>query len=124
MERINLTKRVIPAFLVAGALTLGACGGDSSPEVKLTPEEEAQKAIDGVPAIEAEYLPNGNRLLKYTNDRRYTDILQVCDGVDLLEQTARYSDAGQAPSRSVNHPACADGRLTPEDFQLPSPGTR
>lgn len=117
MERYSLTKRVVlTGALLLGGITLAACadegaGGTPSP----------QNSSNAQPHIEAEYYSSGARIVRYVDETGlYADILQVCDGDDLLEQTefvkVGYGAGGAASDRSVNHPACDDGVLTREDF--------
>ncbi len=119
-ERIVLTTRGALLCIPLFAIALTGCSGDND-RTPPTPEERAQEAERKALGTDAEYLPNGNRLITYRNDElgEYSDILQSCDGLDLLEQTDDNGRSGNASSRSVDHPACEDGRLTPEDFKLP-----
>ncbi|MCA9349325.1 hypothetical protein KC878_04280, partial [Candidatus Saccharibacteria bacterium] len=61
--------------------------------------------------------------LSFFNDQEnYADIIEFCDGNDLVEQTAlsTYGSgaAGNAIARTIDHPACLDGMLTPSDFEV------
>ena len=79
---------------------------------------------------QTKYFDDGTRLIKFSGqevhspDYGYTpnDIYEFCDGRDLVEETLTYVGGnGELPeslSRSVNHPACADGKLTPSDFTI------
>lgn len=101
------------------ALSLTACA------------EEPQQPKAGDPAVETvegtdvtyTYFDDGSRLTTYA-DGRFSNILTVCDGADLVEQTQFNSwssyraGAGNDISRSVDHPACTDGRLTATDFTI------
>jgi hypothetical protein len=73
-----------------------------------------------------QYHPNGTRELIYQDpEDRFANIIQVCDGKDLIEQSSYHLSSGNSLERSVGHAACADGQLTPLDFEAapmpPSP---
>jgi hypothetical protein len=100
------------------SITLASCGDDSGS----APKPEDTTAEDA-PNIRADLYPNGTRVLRYINDSGYyADVLQACDGTDLIEQTEflkyGYGAGGNSVERSVNHPACADGKLTASDFKI------
>jgi hypothetical protein len=110
----TLRRRMLATVLVV-SLGLTACGssdeGDNPAEVRTSGIEVA-----------AEYFEDGTRIVRLKDDGNYySDIYGRCDGLDLVEQT-RWNDsgAGNAITRSVGHTACADGRLTPEDFAIPA----
>lgn len=117
METLKLGMQRTVAGVIFCMVALSGCGGDK----ESTPEESRREAIESAAGIEAEYLPNGNRIISYDHDnRKYANILQVCEGRDLLEQTSALGKtSGNAIFRSVGHPACEDGMLTPEDFEIP-----
>lgn len=120
MEKILSPRSISLAFgLGVGALLMGACGSDESGDIQ---SPQVQTDADELPMVTAEYYTNGTRVLRYKNvDGDYGDIFQACDGQDLIEQTEflkhGYGAAGNSMQRSVGHIACADGRLTPEDFE-------
>lgn len=97
------------------SLTLAACGNDSGERSEAIPTETAEGA-----GVSYTYFEDGSRLTQYS-DSGFADILAFCDGPDMLEQTdfatAAYK-AGNAIFRSVDHPACADGKLTASDFKI------
>jgi hypothetical protein len=80
------------------------------------------------PSIERTFNQNGTEVtvIYDPNDSngRTTRITSYCDGPDLIDATTiRYigygAAAGGSIARSPNHPACADGRLDPADFETP-----
>ncbi len=124
MERLSIRR--IATATVPLALLLAACGDDEVTvrDAETDRVENVNPANDVNISVEAVYHENGTRTLRYINDDDYyADLFQICDGRDLLEQTAEHGmradgRSGNAPERSVGHPACADGILTPQDFAL------
>lgn len=119
-ERRSNYRRTLLMSVPLFAVALFGCGSDSdSPSAA---EQQRQKMVTESPTIEAEYFANGTRQPSYKNihhDRPYAHIYQVCDGPDLLEQSDNAYRSGNAIFRTINHPACADGKLAPEDFAIP-----
>jgi hypothetical protein len=126
MERTNSKEHrksnVIRAALLAGGLSvvalLAGCGQSSTDRVDDAPKPEAK------PTVTYEYFSDGTRQLKYTGSESkwFATIFESCDGPDLVEQTEYsghgYGGAGNDIERSVNHPACVDGKLTESDFKI------
>ncbi len=112
MERTARRKsRMIVAACAAG-LALTGCG-----EATATPSTDHRGDLYKS-NVEAVYdSTNGTRILLFSNMGKYAAILEFCDGPDLVEQT-QWSTGGSGNDieRSPNHPACDDGKLTPEDF--------
>lgn len=115
------------AVIVLGGAALMGCGGGSGeptePVVGYHDDIPPSAEFDGVD-IRAEVFSNGTRIIRTENDGyNFSDIVQFCDGPDLMEQTslniAYKAAAGNAPIRSVDHAACEDGRLTEADFSVP-----
>jgi hypothetical protein len=117
---------------IGGALLIAAgCAANSTAEVPpaattiAQPQDSAQNEFE--PRIT--YLPNGTFILKIVDTNpddssdAYTDnIYGSCHGKDLVEQGQAYgSGRSSTIERSPDHPACADGRLTQEDFPAPAP---
>lgn len=116
MEKI-LNPRTVGAAvgLCIGSLLLMSCGEDT--------ESIEDSQTNAGPTVETEYYSSGMRIIYYKDDDgAYSDVLQFCDGPDLLEQTSFNYRSGNAPARSVGHAACADGVLTPEDFEVEARG--
>lgn len=71
--------------------------------------------------VTAEYFSDGTRKISHDADDDYTSIIGFCDGVDMVEQSEVIGNGdGYGSSnieRSAGHPACADNRLAPEDFE-------
>lgn len=94
-------------------LTLASCGND-------TDNHNAQEteAVSG-PGVKQTYLDDGSRMTDYVDDNGdYSTVFSYCDGHDLVDQTAYNYKSGNAIARSVDHPACADGKLTAGDFKI------
>lgn len=123
-ETCAQTKIATSLIAAVGMIGLASCGSSTQEEtLNKTPTPEAKKAPNiGEREVTAVYFSDGSREIKI-GDNDYVDTYSYCDGVDLVEQTEIYepsheSAAGGSISRSVNHPACADGSLTPQDFEL------
>ena len=110
----NRGRNLLMAATLAGAVALAGCSGQSGAEPVPAPVE---------PSVSAQYYTNGLRVIHYHNDdHQYADILEFCDGPDLVEQTVNpfnegHSGTGNALERTPKHPACADGRLDAADFE-------
>ena len=128
LEKIKPISRalLLSAPLFADAFT--GCASSKGSDKPPTAAEKAikeKKEIEESPVFEATYYPNGTRLLEYKNVPETTyfpSILEICDGLDPVDQTdvAYHSGIGGS-NRSVGHPACADGKLTAEDFEIKLP---
>lgn len=110
------SNRVVRTALAGSLGFLLACGEASGQTSSPDPEGGGSE-----PTVVAEYYQNGNRILRYEDDGdAFADVLQICDGQDLLEQTeflkVGYGAGGNSVERSVGHTACTDGRLTADDF--------
>jgi hypothetical protein len=109
---------------VVAALGLAGCSGSAEqPETTSVtttqPAPELNKDGDGQVQIEDMYYPNGTRVRSFPSERYWFNrVLSVCDGGDLVEYgTSSGNGTTATVERSVQHSACADGRLTPSDFQ-------
>jgi len=109
MLRSGLT---IAALGIAG-LALASCGDDES---TLTYSDSPVVHTEDGSGATYLYLEDGSRLTDYDNEL-FSDMISTCDGPDLVDQTAYGYKSGNAPERSVGHPACADGVLTSFDFE-------
>lgn len=89
-------------LVVALSLGAAACGSRTGSEVVSRENVE--------PSISVSYLEDGTR---YT-ETRSGNFTSFCDGNDLVD--AYNGRNGGGISRTFNHPACEDGKLTPEDF--------
>lgn len=106
-----------------GAVVLAGCGSDdvSQSEEVRDPRENITELDEGGVDLEVSYLPNGTRLTVMQSPN-YNDpvfISQFCAGLDLMtvsEQNFFTDGLAGGIDVSVDHPACADGRLTKEDF--------
>ncbi|MCA9331606.1 hypothetical protein KC968_01550 [Candidatus Saccharibacteria bacterium] len=115
----NMLRRTTAALaLCISAVAVTACGGNAEPER----DNGVIETVDQT-SVSHTYFEDGSRLTEYKDADNYAPILSHCDGRDLVDQTnfakAPYKGAGNAIDRAVDHPACADGRLTPDDFIIP-----
>lgn len=66
--------------------------------------------------VSYQYLDNGTRLTFVDQGVTYgIATITLCDGLDMVDLTY---DNGRV-ERSVGHAACADGKITQEDFRIP-----
>jgi hypothetical protein len=118
MEPLQWRKKAAVLVLPASML-LAACGSNTADNVDSEPIRVEQVGGDGV-GVSYIYYENGTRMIDFANMTSIDDVVQVCDGPDLFEQTATGSyAAGSSIIRTAGHAACIDGKLTPDDFQLP-----
>lgn len=117
MERAKLKGDLrlfgILAFLIVGttATVVVAC---EPPEKKPAPEV-AEEIIEA--GVSYRYLDDGSRLTEYTQEG-YADVLSICDGSYLVDQTEFMGGTSNAITRTEAPDICADGKLTPEDFEF------
>lgn len=116
MEKFILTKRNISIALGTSVLAFTGCSGQEYTATDVTTTTyEAPTLESSSEASElngdAMYYSDGVREIKLY-DKSNTTILQFCDNLDLVEL---YNGTLE---RSVQHPACIDHKLTPEDFQF------
>lgn len=98
----------IVGLSLAGLLAIGGCGGEAENNTDEIQEGEIEREIT--------YYDDGSRKIDFDNDD-VTTIFEFCDGQDLVEATQVESYGGASSiERSVDHAACDDGMLTPEDF--------
>lgn len=111
-----------PALALASVAILCAPGctpepvvADNKNETDVVVETDVVYTDDGIRSMET-YLPE-----EISGYYRYTGrLISRCDGADLLEIYLRFASAGGgSATRTVRHPACDDGRLTPSDFISP-----
>jgi hypothetical protein len=116
----------LKAVLLGSALTLSgfalsACATENDGLGGTSQEDIAQKESTNS-GITYSYLKDGSRITSYGQDG-LSNVLAHCDGKDMVERVDHfdngYDGSGNGIERSVNHPACADGMLTPEDFKIP-----
>lgn len=123
MEKLSIPKDALRTFALGSALALSglALSACSSDEYGNEPDNSTLAETTSGNAISHEYRQDGTRLTAI--DDLFSSVLAYCDGHDLIEQTRHYkrydSGSGNSIERSVEHPACIDGRLTPEDFKIP-----
>lgn len=116
-------KLLLPKVTLGIIIGLGlvACGEDSS-----TPADPTVQTEEGNDTSRTvEYFNDGTRIIRFNGtlenldgDNQFpADILQFCDGTDLVEQSlgVRGYPAGDI-NRTTTHSACADGMLTEPDF--------
>jgi hypothetical protein len=111
-------KRRLPVAVLA-TIALAGCGGSSTESTTASAPANQRSPYTST----VTYYPNGTRIIGNENndpdnfgDTR--DVLDKCDGKDLVEQTLVFNTSQSTDiSRSVNHPACADRKLTPSDFK-------
>ena len=120
MKFEQLTPRRIirgAAFALAlgvAATGLASCGASEDNSHNATTTE----SVHG-PGVTQTYFEDGSRLTEYEDDNEnYSNVFSYCDGTDLVDQTSYNYKSGNAISRTVEHPACADGRLIAEDFKV------
>lgn len=111
-QGLNVIRKVAPLLL--GSAALIGCG-ESSP---LDSDEERTTN----PTITHTYYDSGLRRIEYHGEAgHYADVLQFCDGHDLVEQTdfqrIQRGGSGNSLTRSVGHQACEDMVLTNVDFE-------
>jgi hypothetical protein len=121
-EHLNLNKnstlRKTAAVVLLGisSLTLFACGDNETDNQPNRTDSVEQTGVNHI------YFDDGSRLTEYRDSDNYADIKSFCDGHDLVDQTEFKKDikkaAGNSVERSVGHPACTDGVLTPSDFHI------
>lgn len=113
----KLRRTIASVGLCISAIALSACGGTDTP-----PEPKQTEKIEN-PSTQNTYYEDGTRITTFSDSENYASVLSYCDGPDLLEQTAFMRGykrgAGNSIERTPNHPACADGKLTPDDFRIP-----
>lgn len=126
-ERKTTAKFIAPVFVAILGLT--ACGSESEP--KTTPAQETETSSTGNSGdfkIYYEYTPTGKRTTTFSGPQddggwnKYPEKIAYCEGLDFVEDTliTRYNSgaAGASSERIESHPACEDGKLTPEDFRI------
>jgi len=121
----QLSKLRTPGAMVLAALSfvaLSGCADTQYPE-GFTPVESSElTGENGRVVAEATYFDNGTRQLTVSAWKSNIEsaqarlevistVNQFCDGNDLVEVSTTSS-----VSRSVEHKACEDGMLTPDDF--------
>lgn len=114
MERLRI--RNISTVLALG-LGLAACTSLPEESQKDTTIETATNTQD-IRIIQT-YTPTGKRITAFESqepDRQFNPKIAYCDGPDLVEDTDSSDYNGGAAVRSVDHRACADGRLDETDF--------
>lgn len=108
------------ALPVAMAISLVACSSEGEPvEDQGVEEPRTEVAVPGELFDITIFFEDGVMATVIDTGNHYStgSIKSFCNGTDLVE----YSnvDRGGGMSRSVNHPACDDGTLTPDDFPSP-----
>lgn len=117
----RLRKTAAAILLGVSSLAIASCGGSAE-----SATDSAAKKIDTIEQSGAQYtyFDDGSRMTIYQDEDNYADVLSFCDGRDLVDQTEFMTyfekGAGNSIERSVDHPACADGKLTPDDFRIHS----
>lgn len=126
MERLEYFKKPL-ALAVISTLGLTACANQGEPAApETTQSQEAKDDFNNKITRKVAYSEDGSRTIYLEGSSEIQDstfvgahIYQFCDGKDLVEETLRHYRvaAGVAISRTVQYPACADGKLTEADFQ-------
>lgn len=118
----NRLRKIATAVLLGvSSLAIASCSRSAESATDNPPKKTDSIERSGVHYT---YFEDGSRITKYRDQANYADILSFCDGRDLVDQTERFlrpgysieRAAGNSIQRSVNHPACADGKLTSDDF--------
>ncbi len=125
MSHDTYPKSKVPRALIlatSGALALVACSAAESTPPPATGLSQPEVATENGFSVTTTYYPDGTRSIDV--DGQYNDsppsLFEFCDGADLLTVGNTYGTSVSASSeRTVDYPACADGRLTSEDFQRP-----
>lgn len=138
MAELLKYKREVAAITLGltTALGLTACGGSGENDNK---QAEASSEKDKSPIRrEVKYTPNGMRLVlfkgqifdspyanpRYENADSPSDTLEYCEGGDLMTQTLGYYNSSSTSIDRSSSPSslakCADGVLTPEDYEAKS----
>ena len=120
-----MRKEILLGFALTSSSVLAACGSDTQDEEMIVPEtvESSVSASD----IEVTYFDDGSKKLtvpgQFSSSLTDAVIIQWCEGTDMMSNSQQVHSApyrgGAAGGTeiSVNHEACADGRLTPSDFE-------
>lgn len=124
-ERLRKTGAALSLTLVTG-LGLTACAtSDSGETIRVNTVDHDTSG----PRISYVYHSNGTREILVNEDgfkkpgASVNNIFEFCDGVDLVELSENNVPEdwnGSGITRTVSDPACADGKLTPSDFQSPA----
>ena len=114
----NIRKGLAAAGLgFAGVMLLSGCASDSEGgTISEVSDGVSVSDASNAPEITIEYYADGTRRVGYAFDKNYGVgfyIIGHCEGGDLVETGLL---RGYSFERSVGHAACADNRLTPEDF--------
>ena len=124
MDRRSIGEQLRKVSLVATlALGAGACASSvdhSQPPATERPNPVVAETVqgDGSFIVNSQYFADGHRIVVISRPDRGGFISKSydhCDGPDLVEDTAE----ANPPTRSVDHPACADGLLQVADFVQP-----
>lgn len=112
MEILRPKTKVAGLILVLG-IGAAACGGNDQPS-----PQRVEIKVEGRFSVKDSY-QDGQRQteIQNSNDSWIGEVYSYCDGTDLLD----VMDAGRGGStdRTVDHPACNDGQLKPEEFRVP-----
>lgn len=115
----KLRRTIVAVGLCLSAVALSACGEAYTPP---EPNPKQTEKIEN-PSTQNTYYEDGTRITTFSDSEDYAPLLSYCDGPDLLDQTAFMQGykkgAGNSIERTPSHPACADGKLTPDDFRIP-----
>lgn len=127
MERLHLPRAVVKFGLI-GALVLGvpACGSDGQAKPETKPPVPSERVSNGgdksAPEIITKYYSNGTSTVEVKADfptSTGTLVVRWCEGGDLVELASvdqSFEAGGGSETRSANHAACDDNRLTAKDF--------
>ena len=107
------------AMLLSCVALTGCSNSNSSPQPNGTTSSEESTDNNDF-KIERHFTPSGKMITEVIFNNSYKDIsidttYSYCEGNDLVE-VSYWSDLDNR-QRSTNHPACADGKITPSDFQ-------
>lgn len=112
----NKLRRTTAALaLCVSTIALGACGNSSE-------QPQPSEKIEDISTRDT-YYEDGTRITTFSDSDNYAPVMSFCDGADLIDQTAFMQGykkgAGNSIERTPSHPACADGKLTSDDFRIP-----
>ena len=102
MEILTGLRNVGLSAVLIGSAACGTSSGESGPPTTMPGQVE----------VSNRWGEDGSRRYTVSGGGLGVTFLTECDGPDMVEVNI---NAGTV-ERSVGHPACADGRLTPEDF--------
>ncbi|MBP7807303.1 hypothetical protein KA047_02295 [Candidatus Saccharibacteria bacterium] len=115
-ELLNTPRAIALSFTLGLGMT--ACSSEPKPQDSVSSATEAGSSDDF--AVHHTYTESGKRITEFdsTGDLYIIDpIVSYCDGPDLVDRDFRGASSEAFASRTEDHAACADRRLTAADFE-------